>query len=176
MASCCLSDQTLACPGGRYVAISVARLCCCMVARRIRAFNIEQHNFVQVYVVFSDISIAKPEETSASRPSLSTQTGIEALHRKNFFPNCSSLVQFVRNNSDNSHFLEQSTTYLGMCTNFLRQDNFQSSSKHILIDLFTPQSSLGRAVWYVQNQFHPYTRSIHSLTVPFFPQLAIRYL
>ena len=49
------------------------------------------------------------------------QTGIEALHRKNFFPNCSSLVQFVRNNSDNSHFLAQSTTYLGMCTNFLRQ-------------------------------------------------------
>ena len=59
MASCCLSDQTLACPGGRYVAISVARLCCCMVARKIGAFSIEQHNFVQVYVIFSDISMRK---------------------------------------------------------------------------------------------------------------------
>ena len=30
-----------------------------MVARKIRAFSIEQHNFVQVYVIFSDISMRK---------------------------------------------------------------------------------------------------------------------
>ena len=41
------------------VAMFVAHVCFCMVARKIRAFSIEQHNFVQVYVIFSDISMRK---------------------------------------------------------------------------------------------------------------------
>ena len=95
--------------------------CSSIVARWIGAVSIEQHNFVQV---------------RGSKPCIVRISFRIAL-----------LVQYIRNNSDNSHFLQKSTTYMGMCTNFLRQDNFQSSSKHILIDLFTPQSSLGRAVF-----------------------------